>query len=178
MIRSKGRRWIVWAAVGLQLLALVLLAASNAAVERYGTEIRLETAPVDPRDLFYGDYVTLSYEISTLPQSMWRGDTPPKTNERAYVLLRERGEGDGVFEAVGVYRGRPSAGAGEAVLPARLDYIWGDQLQLEYGLERYYVPEGTGKALEERADSLLVAVKLAPWGQVKLSGLVEDKAQD
>jgi uncharacterized membrane-anchored protein len=32
-------------------------------------------------------------------------------------------------------------------------------------LERFFVPEGSGKALEDDADHLLVTIKVAPWGQ-------------
>ncbi|MBA2400538.1 MAG: GDYXXLXY domain-containing protein, partial [Bradyrhizobium sp.] len=62
------------------LLARYILAASllcglilamvfqRAAILRDGKEVRLEVVPVDPRDLFRGDYVVLGYRIGTVDQ--------------------------------------------------------------------------------------------------------------
>jgi uncharacterized membrane-anchored protein len=36
-----------------------------------GEKIMLRVEPVDPRDLFRGDYVSLSYEISSLDRSSY-----------------------------------------------------------------------------------------------------------
>ena len=55
-------------AVGLgQTAILGYMVESRASILRYGTEILLQTALVDPRDLLRGDYVILSYDISTIP---------------------------------------------------------------------------------------------------------------
>jgi len=48
---------------------------------------------------------------------------------------------------------------------------WEHTITVQYGLERYYVPEGAGKALEEHAGDLIVTVKVAPWGQAVLTGV-------
>ena len=36
-------------------------------VLRQGSEVTLQTRPVDPRDFLRGDYVVLNYEITNLP---------------------------------------------------------------------------------------------------------------
>ena len=49
-----------------------------------GTEVVLQTVPVDPRSLLQGDYAILDYEIATLPGYMeTRG-----IGETVYVELR------------------------------------------------------------------------------------------
>ncbi|MEB3101682.1 GDYXXLXY domain-containing protein [Ferviditalea candida] len=48
---------------------------------------------------------------------------------------------------------------------ADAQHVW-----VKYGLERYYVPEGTGQGLEEQRSELLVRVRVAPWGQAKING--------
>ena len=50
----------------LWLAILGGMVAINEHTLRTGREIVLKTVPVDPRDLFRGDYVTLRYDISRL----------------------------------------------------------------------------------------------------------------
>lgn len=153
----------------LQLLFLGGMAASYYAVDAFGTEVRLKTVPIDPRDLFYGDYVQLSYEVSALPWSLWKGAERPEKGQTVYVIVRRQGEHDA---AVGAYPEKPDVKAGETVLAARVQN-WGEaeQLRLVYGFERYYVEENTGKELEEKREQATVLVKVAPWGQTKVTGL-------
>lgn len=154
----------------LQVLFLGGMGASYYAVDAVGKEIRLKTAPVDPRDLFYGDYVQLSYEISSLPWSVWKEGERPEEGRTVYVVLRRNGAYD---SAVAVYTVKPQAKDGEAILQARVRG-WGESehLNLLYGFERYYVEENTGKEWEERSGQAIVTVKVAPWGQSKITGLV------
>ena len=42
---------------------------------REGREVTLQTRPVDPRDFLRGDYVVLSYDISSVPAGALK-DTP------------------------------------------------------------------------------------------------------
>ncbi|GGG02877.1 GDYXXLXY domain-containing protein [Paenibacillus abyssi] len=173
MRNSSKRLKLLVGLVLLQVIVLLGLAFSYIAVDWYGKEIRLETAPVDPRDLFYGDYVILNYEISRLPDEMWHGGAAqPERGQRAYVLLRPSTEHPELYEAAGIYDERPDAGTEDVVLKARVEYAWDGNIELTYGFERYYVPEGTGKALEEQRENMQVAIKVAPWGQAKLSRLI------
>ena len=62
--------------VALQLVFILGLVAYKEVTLRFGTEVMLQTVPVDPRDLFRGDYVTLRYGISTLERSrIWFSPT-------------------------------------------------------------------------------------------------------
>ncbi len=112
-----------------------------------GALILLETRPVDPRDLLRGDYVTLNYKISTIPLALF---SPSPTNalpsgQTVYVALEPRGK----FHEVVLASTQPiTAAAGQVVLKGRKRAWWNgpaaSTVQVEYGLERYYVPEGTG----------------------------------
>ena len=63
---------------------------------RTGTEVMLKTVPIDPRDLFRGDYVTLNYEISTLNlEEIPAEDSYFEYNDRIYLAL-ELKDGYGV----------------------------------------------------------------------------------
>jgi hypothetical protein len=116
---------------------------------RHGTVVLLETEPVDPRDLLRGDYVILNYKISTLSASNFvdglTGDVPAGTP--VYVLLAKRGEFhepelasfDPIeFDPPGpVLKGRVSGWWDQGTRTNR-------RVRVDYGLERYYVREGTG----------------------------------
>ncbi|MGF7030029.1 putative membrane-anchored protein [Paenibacillus mucilaginosus] len=160
-----------------QVLVLAGIALSYYAVGWYGQDIRLRTVPVDPRDIFYGDYLTLSYEISRLDSTFWKEAAPPERGDTVYVVVKQGT--DGVAVPMAVYGSKPSLAEGEAALKGIVQYAWNpdfsgeESFSVRYGIERYYVPEGTGKALEERAANLIVRVKAAPWGQVTI-GEIED----
>ncbi|WP_246066788.1 GDYXXLXY domain-containing protein [Paenibacillus koleovorans] len=169
--KKRNRRpGLLLALVLAQMLFLLGLAGSYYAVGWWGKEIRLQTVPVDPRDLLYGDYVTLQYEISRLKPELWKGGgEQPEQGDVVYVVVKPGG--NGVHSAAGIYGDKPSVGEGEAVLKGRVDYSWNEAIVVKYGLERYYIPEGTGKELEQRAGDLIVQVKVASWGQSRIVGL-------
>jgi uncharacterized membrane-anchored protein len=115
---------------------------------REGAVILLETRPVDPRDLLRGDYVILNYKISTIPPGKF---SPALTNMPSYgqtvwVALAPRGEFHEIVRA-GLERFEP--GDGEVILRAE-SKSWSNvpgvahEVRVEYGLERYFVREGTG----------------------------------
>lgn len=164
------RSWLLGLLVLLQLLFLGGIALSYYAVGWFGTEIKLKTVPVDPRDYLYGDYVVLGYDISRLDSSLWKvSDRKPKSGDHVFVLLKP-GAG-GFYEARGVYASKPSPQAGEVVLTGSIVNSWEDTISMKYGLEKYYVPEGTGRELEKQAGNLVAKVKVASWGQAKITAL-------
>jgi uncharacterized membrane-anchored protein len=153
-----------------QLLFLLLIAASYYGVDWVGKEVRLRTAPVDPRDIFYGDFVYLNYEISTLSMELWKGEEAPEHGDTVFVVLRREGS---THEAVAVYPKKPPIQKGEIILKGKLQRWFSPQNQLGivYGFERYYVPENTGRHIEEQWENIVVVVKVAPWGQAKIDRL-------
>lgn len=169
--------WLVLS-VALQGLVLLGTAVSYYAVDLWGTEIRLKTKPVDPRDWLYGDYVSLNYEISDVPADRWTGRKLPDDHLPVYALLTSR---DGHWTVKSVHPKPPEPeGDHSVVLKARITTSWQIPsethhqrkiIHLRYGLEQYYVPEGTGKELEGSQKPLTVRVKVAPWGQAKITGI-------
>lgn len=173
-VSVKRRSLLVYGLVLLQALVLAGVAVSYYAVGWFGQDVRVRTVPVDPRDLLYGDYVTLSYDISRLDSSLWKD--PGSRAERGKTIFVVAAPGaDGLFEAKAAYGSKPSAGQGEVVLKGRINYNWDDAIAVKYGIEKYYVPENTGQALEEKADRLIVHLKVAPWGQAAIQGLEDRK---
>ena len=134
----------------------------------HGKVVLLETQPVDPRDLLRGDYLILNYKISDVPLDLF---TPPRTNglppgQTVYVALEPRGQYHEVVRA----STEPIEPAADCiVLKGRTQTWWRDNgrtsAHLEYGLERYYVREGTGNPRGQI--TVQVAVPTSGQGSIK-----------
>ncbi|WP_181349177.1 GDYXXLXY domain-containing protein [Thalassobacillus sp. CUG 92003] len=150
----------------LQILFLIGVALSYSAVERWGETIRLKTAPVDPHDPFYGEYVTLNYDIEQLSESHWEG-ADPEQGSTVYVELQQEDEFWQVKRASG-NTFEPREGA--VILKGMLRHSDRNRgtYWVDYGMNRFYVEEGTGEQFEERQSPLIVEVGIAPWGQKRI----------
>ncbi len=171
-------RYLAIAAV-LSLVQTAVLAAmieKRASVLRSGAEILLKTAPVDPRDLLRGDYVVLSYDISTIPLALVKGDRPePYDWVEMNVRLRPGADGFWVVDEAS-FAELPLV-EGTVVMHTqpfqtyRLAADTEGSLRVDYGIERYYVPEGEGRAIEEErnegAVSVAVRVGADGLGQIR-----------
>lgn len=135
--------------VGLQVLWVITTVCVQEARLSQGTVVRLETRPVDPRDLLRGDYVILNYEISTLAAELFAGGltSQPPEGTAVYVKLEQKGE---FHQAVEASFNRLPSDDTHPVLRGTATSSWsGPQgnpasVRVNYGLERYYLREGTG----------------------------------
>jgi uncharacterized membrane-anchored protein len=149
--------------VALQVAYPVGVVAWNEIQLARGYEVRLKTVPVDPRDLFRGDYVVLRYEITTAaPDS-----DVPRRGDTVYVRLRKDGPrhvADGLSaskpEGMPFIRGRVVSFDNEAF-----------EAEVDYGIERYYIREGTGRKYET-ARFLYVDVKLDRNGKPRIETVI------
>ncbi|MDR3353565.1 MAG: GDYXXLXY domain-containing protein [Synergistaceae bacterium] len=132
----------------LPLAALMFQPALYFAVLSLGDRVLLETIPVDPRDFLRGDYVILNYKISSLPDELHLGDEFDEAyNADDPVFVTLSLDPDGVASVSGISTKRPLSGI---YLEGNLSRSWlGDDYSVDYGLRAYYVPEGTGRDLEE-----------------------------
>lgn len=95
----------------LILVQVVLLAGIIAYRHHWVTaneRILLQSAPVDPRDLFRGDYVTLTYNASTIDLDRLGVSEQFKRNDTVYALLAKKD--DGTYDLATVSRTRPAGG--------------------------------------------------------------------
>lgn len=133
----------------LPLIVLIYTPVSNAAVLLFGDSILLKTLPVDPRDILRGDYVNLEYEISIIPKDLLPEGLGKDGYgygikwEDIYVSLEK--DKDGIAKVSKVSAVRPPGGL---YLKARLLPGWSAP-RFDYNLGVYYIPEGTGRALED-----------------------------
>lgn len=165
------RRLLLGLLVAGQALYVLGVAAAGYATTALGQHIMLGTRPIDPRDLLYGDFVRLRYAISEVPAGLWRDPAAPRRRQSVYVLLAAGP--DSLSTVIGVYAAAPRPGAGQAVLRGWVSEVYGHSLGLRYGLERYYVPEGSGLRLEAAGQThpLKVRISIAPWGQARITSV-------
>jgi len=162
--KSRGFKYlsafIVMAAVILSMTIQPMLANSM------GTEIVIKTKPFDPRDVFRGDYVMLYYDINEIPNEKLKEDilsyksTKDEYNpyedlrgKDIYVILKKNGN---YYELDKATLKKPKEGI---YLKAKFNYNLFSQSEgskvtgivVNYRLDKYFVPENTGKELEEKA---------------------------
>lgn len=153
-----------------QTAALAHMLWDRIAILRSDTVITLIAEPVDPRDLFRGDYVILTYNISRFETTRAPGAAHLATSKPWVALARtEEGwrvasvsaerpaaPGDALLRAEGVrIVPLPASDGAEPGAAERVSYA------LRYGLERYYVAEGEGRALEQVIGQGRVTVDVA-----------------
>jgi len=120
-----------------------------------GREVRLKTVPVDPRDLFRGDYVILSYQISRIDLAQMGAREQDFSKGKTIYVLMDTINDYGVAKGIQV---APPA-QDELFLKGRIRSIRNQKVDVEYGIESYFVPEGEGKVLERvRGDALDVVI--------------------
>ena len=145
----------VLAVVGLQTIALAWMIVDRQHMLESSRVVTLRIVPVDPQDLFRGDYVALSYDISRLDVKTLAGDDIFHGGEDAFVTLQK--QADGIWKASSISH-KPALQAADDVAiranvqnaddPTAQGPTW---VSLTYGVESYYVPQGTGHAIENEA---------------------------
>ena len=167
------KRFAFYIIVAAQVLFLAGMSVAYYAMDAFGETIQLKTAPIDPRDLFYGDYVILNYEIEAIEEGKWSGAVP-EYGEIVYVLLEE-GE-NGLYQVAAASQEKLDPAAGQVRLKGK--YQWHNDGRSEhmvtYGINRYHVEENTGEQYEQQRDDIIVEVVVAPWGQKKIVNLKID----
>ncbi|ANP85286.1 GDYXXLXY domain-containing protein [Rhizobium leguminosarum] len=178
---QSGKGYLLSAIIvaGLQTLILGTIIQSRASILSDGAEVLLKTAPVDPRDFLRGDYVVLNYDISSVPVQTVSGSIPAEAGERVlWVRLKKQEDGfwtvtESSFHELPpqpetvILRSQPFYSGGLAA---------GDSMRVEYGIERYYVPEGEGKPIEEARNdgNVAIAVRVSPDGSAQIRSLLVD----
>jgi uncharacterized membrane-anchored protein len=158
----------------LQMVLLLSIVGKYHYIAANGTVVTLKTAPIDPHDLFHGDYVILHYDISEIRRD--EVDTDLREERYGpfpvYVLVEKKQHP--WHEAVGVYQRKPDPKPNQAVLRAKM-YSFSpkqDAFYLNYGIERYYVSENAGRDFEERRDQLsLVDLRVSTSGEAVIERL-------
>lgn len=162
-----------------QSLFLAAMVWDRVSLLRSPTVVTLETAPIDPRDLFRGDYVILSYTVSSLPLDALAGDDEFEHGKPIYVELAPEGD---IWRPVAAWHEYRDAAPGNSIMRGRVrnvmqDIFAGEVAEGEdgrrppcpdcgtafvtYGIESYFVPEGEGRELEDTRNAGRITVDVA-----------------
>lgn len=183
MTAERRNLWLAIAAVALgQAAVLGWMIWDRVALLAHGREVVLEVVPVDPRSLFRGDYVNLGYDISRF--KLPPGTKPPERNAPFYITLRKGPSGN--WQSIAGSAEPPAQGQpDDVVIKGHVQYVGQPPsdnpnepavLSLQYGIESFFVPEGTGRELEhmvgEKKLSALIAIDSA--GNAAIKGLISE----
>lgn len=170
-LKARERRVLMITAAA-QLLILVAMIGLRALPLLTGQTVLVRVVPVDPRDLFRGDYVILSYDFSRVPAQeieglpeTWRGKRAQWEDRTIYVPLVQ--DADRVhWKAEKVTAVKPATGP---FLKGKM----GRYGSLRFGIESYFVQEGTGRRYEQAIRDRKLSAELAvtSTGQAALRAL-------
>lgn len=148
------------------IIALVILIGIAGSFTLYlslplltGETVVLKTQPVDPFDVFRGQYMTINYEIS-------RVDLPAEAKEgdAVYVSLKE-GD-DKIWYADKIYSIKPDSGV---FIRGTAKQSWRG-LSVEYGIEQFFFERDAH--IETR--NMRVEVKIDDTGQARIKQLLDE----
>ena len=173
-------RAVLGTTLAFQLAVLTGMIALHAAPLMFGETIRLKVEPVDPRDLMRGDYVILSYDISRVPKdgiegipdakdTSWRYWSRDQWMEERIVYVTLEPEADGkLWRGVKASVNKPASG--RFIRGKYVRYGWRGLPEIRFGIEAFYVQEGTGRTLEQarNARHLTAEVALLSSGKAAL----------
>lgn len=174
-----------WGAIALVIAAqagfLGWMVWERASLLKSGREISLKVIPIDPTDLFRGDYVILGYEISpVVVEKAKQGPLPDAVTWGAPVYVTITPDAAKGWISTGLSTSFPANVApGDAVLKGVVTTIDGDQrsetrsVRVQFGIENYFVPEGEGREIEKkvREHQVEAVVAVGADGEAALKAL-------
>lgn len=156
--------------IGIIVILQVLFLFGIIGVRYYtlsaGTPVLLKASPVDPWDVFRGEYVRLEYDITWIKGP----DLDSSRRQDVYVVLEK---GDKYWQAAGIYLDKPVLAGGQIFIKGSADYYNGfkGEYHVSYGIESYFVEEGTGIGLQQ-AKVLDAQVKIDRFGNAVIEKII------
>ena len=132
--------------LALQTAWLLATVATQEYALAHGKIILLETRRVDPRDVLRGDYLILNYSISDVPTNLF---SPPVKKDLPYGTKTYVALAPGTnqfYEVTHASTNEFAPSVNEVLLCGKSDERWWstNSIHVAYGIENYYVAEGTG----------------------------------
>jgi uncharacterized membrane-anchored protein len=124
----------------LQLAVPVKMIFDSEMTERYGSEYKFKTVPIDPTDPFRGKYITLNYDISSFPTT----DTTYAGGEQIYLALKKDNEG---FAQIASISHEAPPGDADYII-AEVSHNYGGNVNFEFLFNRFYMDEGKAAEAE------------------------------
>lgn len=156
-----NNNWKKLIAFSLPILILIGMSIPPFLTITTGNTIKLETRPVDPTDLFRGDYVRLNYKAEEVNISILDKELKDyfKVNNSSFYVkpvvvysVLEKNE-NGMDIVKNVVKDQPEEGI---YLKGEINYFPlnssnepdNQVVEINYQLDKFFVPENTGKDLE------------------------------
>lgn len=159
--KRKITKFLFFLAILLQILLLLSLQVKKEISIRKGIKIVVKTVPVDPRSLFRGDYINLNYEFSQIDLNKVKRDkTYFYKGQKVFIRLSKVGDNWKVVQ-VG---SKPieDIGPDEVMISGSVNRWRSEKsINVAYGIESYFVPEGKGKYIEKKIFDKRVKVELS-----------------
>jgi uncharacterized membrane-anchored protein len=165
----KRKTLLISIAIVFQIGVVATMVASREWLLATGTPYLFQTAPVDPRDIFRGDYVRLDYLFNSVPLSQL-GEAILKNGLRKgdKVYLSLTADNGGVSRAGKLHASPPQGPYLRGYVTAHWPYrhqrkmdaeewrkaivdAW--PVRVKYGIEQYFVQQGSGREMEEMRGS-------------------------
>lgn len=157
---TRAASMLFLAVVVAQVIGLITFAAVRQTAVTQGLEITLQTAPVDPRSLFQGDYAIVDYEIGELPARLRQ----QPAGAEVFVTLEQCGE---VWCAADYTLAQPQSGE------VYIRGVVSSRGRLDFGIGTYFVPEGMGDHIEWAQD-VKVVISLGDQGRAVIKEVLVD----
>ncbi len=128
---------------------------------RQGVRIVVRTVPVDPRSLFTGDYIDLNYEFSRIDlDEVVHDEHYFRKGKKVFVKLLKK---DDSWNAIQVsVKPINDIAQNEIMIAGYISYCsQRNFINITYGIESYFVPEGKGKIIERGILDKRVKVELS-----------------
>lgn len=145
------RKTVIWCVVGLQVLLLAGMAAKREWIRHSGQAVYLRTAPVDPRDVFRGDYMQLDYDIAFPDEKLMAPVAAALAESCRTVYMTLRKTASGVAEPEALSFEEPAGGLFiKGRLGSRAWGGWRNHGRIKFGIEKYFIEQDSGQALEDK----------------------------
>jgi len=155
-IKNQERTTLI-VGIGFQLMVLIAMIVSPLTTLLIGDTILLRVVPVDPRDLFRGDYVILDYELSRVPaQGFPRLQFTDHQGQTVYVTIVPEEDGKH-WRASQFTLQKPSNGK---FLRGKIKG-WN---RIDFGIESYFVQEREGLKYERAVGTRNLSAEVAVDG--------------
>lgn len=137
-------KWFVVVALGMLAVPLRMV-WDHEQVLRSGETFLFKTAPIDPRDPFRGEHVSLAFEAE---RGSWFCEGLPETGGSTEVYAQLDHDPEGFAEIAGLSMDKPASGPYVRVKVASSRGA-GEVSWVELPFDRYYLQEGQGPRTEE-----------------------------
>ena len=154
---SKNKLFLI--SLVIPILLLLSMTIKPLITIYYGETVRLQTVPVDPSHLFYGDYVDLEFEAENIPIDIVEKSLRKKLednvsggysqNELTVFIHLAFNDETNTHKVTNLTMDKPNSGT--YIKGVLNPYIYEDTARVSIPIEQYYLEDNTGLELEDKA---------------------------